>query len=209
MSDRHLFIFSTLHWYFRPAGPGVPRAFCTPALQGMPSPNMLTSSVCSCPLQSSLITYCPPHEFTYSDPTCKGTCEDSFPYDYPCFILGIDISFRTWNSHPCWYVHKCPLHLSVLSMRARLLSVAHVSSSSLQDGFERSAETAGIVGCVCVDSTGQFLPMVRRSGRMYRRQGVAYLSNLAVDHNFRRKGVARQLLAQAAEVGRWELTSTA
>ena len=44
---------------------------------------------------------------------------------------------------------------------------------------------------------------------MYRRQGVAYLSNLAVDHNFRRKGVARQLLAQAAEVGRWELTSTA
>ena len=63
-----------------------------------------------------------------------------------------------------------------------------------------SLEEAGIIGTVCVDSTGQFVPMKNRNGQMFRRDGVAYLSNLAVDHNFRRRGIGRQLLDQAAEV---------
>lgn len=63
-----------------------------------------------------------------------------------------------------------------------------------------SLEESGIIGTVCVDSTGQFVPMKERNGQLYRREGIAYLSNLAVDHNSRRQGIGRQLLDQAAKV---------
>ena len=71
-----------------------------------------------------------------------------------------------------------------------------------------SLEEAGIIGTVCVDSTGQFVPAKKRNGQLYRREGIAYLSNLAVDHNFRRQGIGRQLLDQAAEASKADDTSS-
>jgi ribosomal protein S18 acetylase RimI-like enzyme len=48
--------------------------------------------------------------------------------------------------------------------------------------------------------SGQFVPMRKRKGEMERRHGFAYLSNLSVDRTFRRRGIGRHLLNQAAEV---------
>lgn len=72
----------------------------------------------------------------------------------------------------------------------------------VQDGFGISPEDTGMLGSVCIDSLGQFVPMRKRKGEMERRHGFAYLSNLSVDRTFRRRGIGRHLLNQAAEMAR-------
>ncbi|XP_047150624.1 uncharacterized protein LOC124822640 [Vigna umbellata] len=52
-----------------------------------------------------------------------------------------------------------------------------------------------VAGILTVDNNADFLP--RKGPRRHRRTGVAYISNVAVRENFRRKGIAKKLIERA------------
>ncbi|KAK7380612.1 hypothetical protein VNO78_33127 [Psophocarpus tetragonolobus] len=52
-----------------------------------------------------------------------------------------------------------------------------------------------VAGILTVDNNADFLP--RKGPRRHRRTGIAYISNVAVRENFRRKGIAKKLIAKA------------
>ncbi|XAR72103.1 hypothetical protein NMG60_11018622 [Bertholletia excelsa] len=59
-----------------------------------------------------------------------------------------------------------------------------------------------VTGILTLDTLAEFLP--RRGPLRERRTGIAYISNLAVQERFRRKGIAKRLIAKAeaqAEAG--------
>ncbi|XP_027346263.1 uncharacterized protein LOC113858046 [Abrus precatorius] len=57
-----------------------------------------------------------------------------------------------------------------------------------------------VAGILTVDNVADFLP--RKGPRRHRRTGIAYISNVAVRENFRRKGIAKQLIAKAESQAR-------
>ncbi|CAJ1947940.1 unnamed protein product [Sphenostylis stenocarpa] len=52
-----------------------------------------------------------------------------------------------------------------------------------------------VAGILTVDNNADFLP--RKGPRRHRRTGIAYISNVAVRENFRRKGIAKKLIEKA------------
>ncbi|KAL2335042.1 hypothetical protein Fmac_016255 [Flemingia macrophylla] len=52
-----------------------------------------------------------------------------------------------------------------------------------------------VAGILTVDNNADFLP--RKGPRRHRRSGIAYISNVAVRESFRRKGIAKKLIAKA------------
>ncbi|KAH9622384.1 hypothetical protein KSS87_012782 [Heliosperma pusillum] len=52
-----------------------------------------------------------------------------------------------------------------------------------------------VAGILTVDTVADFLP--RKGPLRQRRMGIAYVSNVAVRENFRRKGIAKRLIAKA------------
>ncbi|GIL66856.1 hypothetical protein Vafri_20238 [Volvox africanus] len=76
----------------------------------------------------------------------------------------------------------------------------------VRPGVGVSAQSVGLVGVAAVDSFGDLVPPRelnwQTDGRMgwYRREGYAYVSNVAVAPEARRRGVARRLMAAAEKL---------
>ncbi|GAB2286829.1 hypothetical protein Dimus_021220 [Dionaea muscipula] len=65
-----------------------------------------------------------------------------------------------------------------------------------------------VAGILTVDTVADFLP--RKGPLRQRRTGIAYISNVAVRENFRRKGIAKRLIAKAeAEARSWDCRAVA
>ncbi|KAK7315498.1 hypothetical protein VNO77_34048 [Canavalia gladiata] len=81
-------------------------------------------------------------------------------------------------------------------------------SSSLGSGDIKTGSFDGkfslnngyVAGILTVDNFADFLP--RKGPRRHRRSGIAYISNVAVRENFRRKGIAKKLIAKAESQAR-------
>ncbi|KAK7277326.1 hypothetical protein RIF29_18477 [Crotalaria pallida] len=92
--------------------------------------------------------------------------------------------------------------------------VAVIGSSSLDETFIFQSEDFKIggfvgklglnkryvAGILTVDNFAEFLP--RKGPRRQRRTGIAYIANVAVREKFRRKGVAKKLIAKAESQAR-------
>ncbi|KAJ7269974.1 hypothetical protein O6H91_15G054600 [Diphasiastrum complanatum] len=75
-------------------------------------------------------------------------------------------------------------------------------------GVEEKVQHNHISGILTVDTLAEFLPRQKRTGR--RRMGIAYISNVAVRMNYRRKGIAKKLVQEAEMVAReWGCRSIA
>ncbi|KAL3032188.1 hypothetical protein AAZX31_02G070200 [Glycine max] len=91
----------------------------------------------------------------------------------------------------------------------RRICLVAVIDSSLDESFSFESEGLKIggfdgkfslnkgyvAGILTVDNNADFLP--RKGPRRHRRTGIAYISNVAVRENFRRKGIAKKLIAKA------------
>ncbi|GIM10723.1 hypothetical protein Vretimale_14305 [Volvox reticuliferus] len=76
----------------------------------------------------------------------------------------------------------------------------------VRPGVGVAAQSVGLVGVAAVDSFGDLVPPRelnwRTDGQMgwYRREGYAYISNVAVAPEARRRGIARRLVTAAEEL---------
>lgn len=87
----------------------------------------------------------------------------------------------------------------------RACLVAVTGCSSVVETFLYKEYVAGIL---TVDTVADFLP--RKGPLLQRRTGVAYLSNVAVRERFRRRGVAKKLIAKAeAQARSWSCRAIA
>lgn len=86
----------------------------------------------------------------------------------------------------------------------RRVCLVAVTGSSLDESFsfdgKFSLNKSNVAGILTVDNNADYLP--RKGPRRHRRTGIAYISNVAVRENFRRKGIAKKLIAKAESVAR-------
>eukprot|EP00803_Ostreobium_quekettii_P010173 evm.model.scf_232EXC.7 EVM.evm.TU.scf_232EXC.7 scf_232EXC:91892-93198(+) len=87
-----------------------------------------------------------------------------------------------------------------------LAALASAFPDGVRNGMGVSHESQGVLGVVTVDTLGQHVPSVPRvvDGRTVwqNKEGVAYISNLAVSPGTRRQGVGKALVVAAEEAAR-------
>ncbi|XP_019449805.1 PREDICTED: uncharacterized protein LOC109352328 isoform X2 [Lupinus angustifolius] len=81
----------------------------------------------------------------------------------------------------------------------RIYLVAVIGSSH-DETFLLESEDSKIAGILTVDNFAEFLP--RKGPGRRRRTGIAYIANVAVRENFRGKGIAKKLIANAESKAR-------
>jgi ribosomal protein S18 acetylase RimI-like enzyme len=78
--------------------------------------------------------------------------------------------------------------------------------ASMQENLGQRYASAGVMGAIVVDTLGDHVPPrrvdVRGVVRQQRRKGIAYLSNLAVAPEARRRGVGLELVRRAEGAAR-------
>ncbi|ERN08365.1 uncharacterized protein LOC18995788 [Amborella trichopoda] len=130
-------------------------------------------------------------------------CNAFFPsYSFPLdLMLRIDrlIALLSGFSAPVGCIRKCLVADIENPMEGNQLLAAsdyNISGFEGKFGFNRGSVT----GILTVDTVGDFLP---RKGPQ-RRTGIAYISNVAVQHTHRRKGIAKRLVIEAeAQARSW------
>ncbi|XP_062092938.1 GCN5-related N-acetyltransferase 4, chloroplastic [Humulus lupulus] len=132
-------------------------------------------------------------------------CSSFFPeYSFPLdFVLRIDriVGMLAGFSIPNGCRRTCLVAVTSSSLdETFLLGTQDLKIGGL-DG-KISLNKGYVTGILTVDTVADFLP--RKGPLRQRRTGIAYISNVAVREKFRRKGIAKQLVAKAeAQALRW------
>ncbi|XP_060964459.1 GCN5-related N-acetyltransferase 4, chloroplastic isoform X1 [Cannabis sativa] len=132
-------------------------------------------------------------------------CSSFFPeYAFPLdFVLRIDriVGMLAGFSIPNGCKRTCLVAVTSSSLDETFL----LGTQDLKiGGFDGkiSLNKGYVTGILTVDTVADFLP--RKGPLRQRRTGIAYISNVAVREKFRRKGIAKQLVAKAeSHAQRW------
>ncbi|KAK4778180.1 hypothetical protein SAY87_018367 [Trapa incisa] len=137
-------------------------------------------------------------------------CSSFFPeYSFPLdFVLRIDriLALVVGLSVPNGCHRTCLVAVIGSSGNETLFGIEEFRIG----GFDTrlSLNKGYVAGILTVDTVADFLP--RRKPMRQRRTGIAYISNVAVRENFRRKGIAKRLMAKAESQARsWGCRSMA
>ncbi|PKI56365.1 hypothetical protein CRG98_023250 [Punica granatum] len=137
-------------------------------------------------------------------------CSSFFPeYSFPLdFILRIDriLAMVVGFSVPSGCKRTCLVAVIGSSADEPLLGNEDLRIGGLDARF--SLNKGYVAGILTVDTVADFLP--RRGPLRQRRTGTAYISNVAVREKFRRRGIAKRLIAKAeAQARAWGCRSIA
>ncbi|KZV20560.1 hypothetical protein F511_13494 [Dorcoceras hygrometricum] len=118
----------------------------------------------------------------------------------------IDDCWEVAETHCSSFFPKYTFPLDLALRVNRLLGM--LFGFSAPNGCKRTFLVAVIAGILTVDTVADFLP--RKGPLRQRRTGIAYISNVAVRDEYRRKGIAKRLIAKAeAEAKSWGCRSIA
>nr|XP_043632520.1 uncharacterized protein LOC122603779 isoform X2 [Erigeron canadensis] len=132
-------------------------------------------------------------------------------------IVSPEIVVREARIEDCWEVAET--HLPPGCRRTCLVAVAGASEDDMFCIGDEDLKIAGfgakvslnkgyVAGILTLDTVADFLP--RKGPLRQRRTGIAYVSNVAVRERFRRKGIAKKLIAKAeAQARSWGCRSIA
>ncbi|XP_022765369.1 uncharacterized protein LOC111310312 [Durio zibethinus] len=125
-------------------------------------------------------------------------CSSFFPeYSFPLdFVLRVDrlVAMLSGFSIPTGCRRTCLVAVIGGSVDDALLFGSEDFKIGGFDG-RFSLNKGYVTGILTVDTVADFLP--RKGPRRQRRTGIAYISNVAVRERFRRKGIAKRLIAKA------------
>ncbi|XP_024978796.1 uncharacterized protein LOC112516009 isoform X2 [Cynara cardunculus var. scolymus] len=132
-------------------------------------------------------------------------------------IVSPEIVVREARIEDCWEVAET--HLPSGCRRTCLVAVTGTSEDDTFFIGDEELKIAGfgakislnkgyVAGILTLDTVADFLP--RKGPLRQRRKGIAYVSNVAVRERFRRKGIAKRLIAKAeAQARSWGCRSIA
>ncbi|CAH1438427.1 unnamed protein product [Lactuca virosa] len=134
-------------------------------------------------------------------------------------IVSPEIVVREARIEDCWEVAET--HLPTGCRRTCLVAVTSTAQDDDNTFFfgDEDLKIAGfgakislnkgyVAGILTLDTVADFLP--RKGPLRQRRTGIAYVSNVAVRERFRRKGIAKRLIAKAeAQARSWGCRSIA
>ncbi|XP_022743026.1 uncharacterized protein LOC111294113 [Durio zibethinus] len=132
-------------------------------------------------------------------------CSSFFPeYSFPLdFVLRVDrlVAMLSGISAPRGCRRTCLVAVIGGSVDDTLLFGSDDFEIGGFDG-KFSLNRGYVTGILTVDTVADFLP--RKGPLRQRRTGIAYISNVAVRERYRRKGIAKRLIAKAeAQARRW------
>ncbi|XP_019198452.1 PREDICTED: uncharacterized protein LOC109192326 [Ipomoea nil] len=126
-------------------------------------------------------------------------CSSFFPeYSFPLdFVLRIDrlIGMLFGFSIPNGCDRTCLVAVTGSSEEGSFLLGSEEFKIGGIDGRLSLINKGYVAGILTVDTVADFLP--RKGPLRQRRTGIAYISNVAVRESFRRKGIAKKLIAKA------------
>ncbi|CAO2816429.1 unnamed protein product [Amaranthus hypochondriacus] len=137
-------------------------------------------------------------------------CSSFFPeYSFPLdFVMRLDRLVAMVFGFPVPSGCKRTCLVAVIGSSA---DIFHFETEDLKfGGFDAkfSLNRGQVAGILTVDTVADFLP--RKGPLRQRRTGIAYISNVAVREKFRRKGIAKRLVAKAeAQAWSWGCRSIA
>ncbi|KAK6933373.1 GNAT domain [Dillenia turbinata] len=131
-------------------------------------------------------------------------CSSFFPdYSFPLdFVLRIDrlLGMLLGFSVPAGCKRTCLVAVIGSSDQNLLFGSEDLRIGGLDGRF--SLNKGYVTGILTVDTVADFLP--RKGPLRQRRTGIAYISNVAVREGYRRKGIAKRLIAKAeAQARSW------